>query len=85
MNKKLIIIILIVVLVIISIFVIVKLKKNSYIETIEEKDFSNVTFEKNEITGNYIVYDENGEILKEDVSESERFVYEDFPNYSPGF
>ena len=83
MKKKLLIIAFIILLVLISIFIIIK--SNSSKEDFVESSSSNVTFEKNETTGNYIVYDKDGDIIKDDVSESERYVYEDFPDYSPGF
>lgn len=83
MNKKLLIIAFIILLVLISIFIIIK--SNSTKEAFVESSSSNVTFEKNETTGNYIVYDNDGDIIKDDVSEAERYVYEDFPDYSPGF
>ena len=83
MNKKLLIIIFIILIILIAIFVVVS--SNSTKEAFVESGSSNVTFEKNETTGNYIVYDKDGDIIKDDVSESERYVYEDFPDYSPGF
>ena len=83
MKKKLLIIAFIILLVLISIFIIIK--SNSTKEAFVESSSSNVTFEKNETTGNYIVYDKDGDIIKDDVSESEKYVYEDFPDYSPGF
>ena len=83
MNKKLLIIIFIILIILIAIFVVVS--SNGTKEAFVESSSSNVTFEKNETTGNYIVYDKDGDIIKDDVSESEKYVYEDFPDYSPGF
>ena len=83
MNKKLLIIAFIILIILIAIFVVVS--SNSTKEAFVESSSSNVTFEKNETTGNYIVYDKDGDIIKDDVSEAEIYVYEDFPDYSPGF
>ena len=83
MKKKLLIIIFIILIILIAIFIVVN--SDSSKDDFIESSSSNVTFEKNEITGNYVVYDNDGDIIKDDVSEAERYVYEDFPDYSPGF
>lgn len=82
MNKKILIIILFL-LIIIFLLVFVKVTRNVNTSENIEKESPKITYEQDTLTGEYIIYNENGEVITRVTEKAEIKIYEDNPDYNP--
>lgn len=80
MNKKYLVYILAIVLVLVIVMIISFSKKENQESQFQEEQ---ATIEKNETTEEYVVYDQNGNIIANSVDEDSLEIYKIDPTYNP--
>ena len=80
MNKKSIILIIICIVVIVAILGISKIRKN---KTNDIQNNTEINAIQNEMTGQYEIYDENGNLMRTLEDDTMVNLYKEDPNYDP--
>ncbi len=80
MNKKSIILIIICIVVIVAILGISKIRKN---KTNDIQNNTEINAVQNEMTGQYEIYDENGNLMRTLEDDTMVNLYKEDPNYDP--
>ena len=80
MNKKSIILIIICIVVILAILGISKIRKN---KTNDIQNNTEINAVQNEMTGQYEIYDENGNLMRTLEDDTMVNLYKENPNYDP--